>query len=133
MSSQSIINANATARFSTFKKSKRQKRQKIVWNQDYKYAKSLISRAALLYNWKIEKPKRLGYIRVNAWSNEGKEFNSDRCIWGYKDPNSGFIYIGNREQCWKLGLSHKYYHHKYPYQTEEIIMGFIHQLDSPIL
>ena len=133
MSSQSIINANASARFSTFKKSKRQKRQKIVWNQDYKFAKGLISQAVPLYNWRIEKPKRLGYIRVNAWSNDGKEFNSDRCIWGYKDPNSGFIYIGNREQSWKLGLSHKYYHHKYSYQTEEIIMGFISQLDSPIL
>ena len=132
MSSQSIINSNKTGKFSTGRSYKSTKRIKIKWNDNYKFVKKLVSSAQPLYNWRILKPKRLGYICINAWSNDGKEFNSDRCTWGYQDPNNLFIYIGNNINSWKLGLSHKYYNSKYPYQQDDTIFNYINELASPI-
>ena len=110
----------------------KQKRIKLKWKSDYKQAQKLVKSSTILHNWRIQKPKRLGYIIVNAWSNDGKEFNSERCTWSYQDPNNRFIYIGNDKVSWKLGLTNKYYNNKFPVQSEEKIMQLINELDCPI-
>lgn len=132
MSSQSIINRNSTPNFSKYKKSKRMKKKKIIYKEEYNYVKHLIRNATIGHNWSIKKPKRLGYILVESWSNQGVQMCSGRCIWAYIDPNSGFIYIGNHEEAWKLGFSQKYYNVKYNMQTENDIISLIGTLINPI-
>ena len=132
MSSQSAINQSKCNRLSKKKSLPKQKRIKLKWKSDYKQAQKLVKSSTILHNWRIQKPKRLGYIIVNAWSNDGKVFNSERCTWAYQDPNTRFIYIGNDKESWKLGLTNKYYNNKFPFQSEEKIMQLINELDCPI-
>ena len=116
------------------KVAQKKRRVNIKFKKEFIYVNRIYRGSTVVYNWRLIKPKRLGYIIVNSWSNDGKEeHNSNRCTWGYSDPNSGFIYVGNRTESYKLGLSSQYYNSKFAYQKPIDIENLLIQLDNPLV
>lgn len=108
------------------------KKQKLKYLNEYKYLNNLIRKSITGYNWKLLKPKKLGYILVSSWSNDGKETRSGPCKWGYRDINTGFIYVGNASESWKLGTSHAYYNSSYASQDFSKVLTLLNSLDNPL-
>ena len=101
----------------------------------------MIKQAKTAYNWRLLKPKKLGYIMVEMWSNPtcsyGNRHSAEQStsekplLWGFKDPNNGFIYVGNTQEIWKLGMSHSYFNPTYGTGKEEPL-HYLTQLTMPL-
>ena len=53
-------------------------KSKIAYRDEYDFIKKLVSRSKLGYNWKIIKPKKLGYMLVSSWEPPIQRKTGDR-------------------------------------------------------
>lgn len=89
------------------------------------------------YNWRILRPKKLGYVIVECWSNfthirgVSKTTSEKPILWGFIHPNNGFIYLGNQTETWRLGLSHSYFNPKY-FTGKEDPLALLDKLVMPL-
>ena len=103
---------------------------------EFQFIKKLIRGSTIAYNWKLLKPKKLGYILVSSWVPQSKgrkeiEIRSGPLTWGYVNPKDSFIYVGSKTESWKLGKSQSYYNPSYgDYYSESFdILG---KLNNPL-
>ena len=78
------------------KKKRKKKKNATPFLDEYAYIGKMIPHATHGYNWRLLKPKKLGYIILEMWSNPAcsnriynpaEKSTSERpLLWGFKDP-----------------------------------------------
>ena len=62
----------------------------------------IVRDAVIGYNWLIKKDKINNTKFIVLHDNENKNICEEEITWGYLDMYTGFTYVGNNEQAWKL-------------------------------
>ena len=128
---------------------KKTKKQKLEFNDQDNYIIRLCQSAVTPENWKI-KGKGLTY-HIEYWVNtlmyvdksksnqKTRKFiqvKSGGISWQYTDPRTGFIYVGNKKEALKLGLSSRYCpparSYKFTQQTSEEIYDILAKFHYPL-
>lgn len=123
------------------------KKTKLLFKSDYLYVKKMHRQGQILHNWKLLYRKKLGSYIVISWINDRptKKNNKKKLAcgdyyvehiykinWGFHDTNSNFIYVGNKEECFKLGMSQQYFNLSYRLQPTKDIMNLLSELENPL-
>ena len=126
-------------------------KQKLEFNDQDNYIISLCQCAVTPDNWKI-KGKGLTY-HIEYWVDTIMDFDKSKpnkkktrefiqvksggISWQYTDPRTGFIYVGNKKEALKLGLTSRYCppsssSYKFTQQTSEEIYDILAKFHYPL-
>ena len=100
--------------------------KKPKFKNNYPNLNHRIKKAIFAQNWTLKNQKK-GII-LRSWeiqsNSNGKHIEQKtQCSWGFVDPITKMIYVGNNnnDTCWKLNSDHRYGAHKWggstPYGT----------------